>query len=57
MKSAMEHGDYPLLTQVAAYADAAHAEDREDRVFAIGLERLLDGLIPQHKHDDHPLPS
>jgi AcrR family transcriptional regulator len=47
MMSVMERGEHPLLARVVIDADTPHAEDRNDLVFAAGLERLLDGLVPK----------
>jgi hypothetical protein len=30
-------------------ADTPHAQDRDDLVFAAGLERILDGIVPQRE--------
>jgi AcrR family transcriptional regulator len=42
--SIMESGRYPRLTRVMVEAKTPHAADRQDRLFAGGLERVLDGL-------------
>ena len=44
--SVVEAGEYPLLSRVVLDADTPHAEDRKELVFAAGLERILDGLVP-----------
>jgi AcrR family transcriptional regulator len=46
MMSVMERGEHPLLARVMIDADTPHAEDHNDLVFAAGLERILDGLVP-----------
>jgi AcrR family transcriptional regulator len=40
----MLSGRYPLLTRYWIEAQIPHAPDREDRSFALGLERVLDGI-------------
>jgi AcrR family transcriptional regulator len=40
----MNSGLYPRLTRVMIEAETPHADDRLDRAFQAGLERVLDGL-------------
>ncbi|MGW3992162.1 TetR/AcrR family transcriptional regulator [Amycolatopsis sp. NPDC004772] len=42
--SIMNSGHYPRLTRVMIEAKTPHAADRQDRLFAAGLERVLAGL-------------
>jgi AcrR family transcriptional regulator len=37
-------GRYPRLTRVIVEAESPHRADRQDRRFAVGLDRVLDGL-------------
>jgi hypothetical protein len=37
-------GRYLRLTRVIVEAESPHRADRQDRRFAVGLERILDGL-------------
>ncbi len=46
MMSVVEAGAHPLLSRVVLDADTPHAQDRRELVFAAGLERILDGLVP-----------
>jgi AcrR family transcriptional regulator len=52
MMSVMERGEHPLLARVMIDAESPHAEDRNDLVFAAGLERILDGLVPNRPGHD-----
>ena len=47
MMSVVDQGKHPLLARVIMDADTPHAQDRDDLVFAAGLERILDGIVPQ----------
>ena len=52
MMSVVERGQHPLLARVLIDADTPHAEDRNDLVFAVGLARILDGLVPDDRRSD-----
>ncbi len=47
MMAVMERGEHPHLVRVIIDAETPHAPDRNDVVFAAGLERILDGLVPE----------
>ena len=47
MLSVVDQGKHPFLARVMMDADTPHAQDRDDLVFAAGLERILDGIAPQ----------
>jgi AcrR family transcriptional regulator len=47
--SMVERGEYPLLAKVVLDASTPHAENRKELVFEAGLERILDGLIPERE--------
>lgn len=49
MMSVLERGEHPLLARVIIDADTPHAMDRNDLVFTAGLERILDGLVPDSR--------
>lgn len=49
MMSIVDQGQHPLLARVMMDADTPHAKDRDDLVFAAGLERILDGILPQRE--------
>jgi len=46
MMAMIERGEHPLLARVIIDAETPHAADRNDVVFAAGLKRILDGLVP-----------
>jgi AcrR family transcriptional regulator len=52
MMSVVERGEHPLLTRVILDADTPHAKDRNDLVFAAGLERILNGLVSDGRPGD-----
>jgi AcrR family transcriptional regulator len=52
MMSVVERGEHPLLARVIVDADTPHAKDRNDLVFAAGLERILDGLVSDGRSDE-----
>ena len=52
MMSVVERGEHPLLARVIVDADTPHAKDRNDLVFAAGLERILDGLVSDGRPDE-----
>jgi AcrR family transcriptional regulator len=52
MMSMIERGEHPLLARVIVDANTPHAEDRNDLVFAAGLQRILNGLVPDERRDD-----
>jgi AcrR family transcriptional regulator len=52
MMAMIERGEHPLLARVIIDADTPHAADRNDVVFTAGLERILDGLVPDAGRDD-----
>ena len=52
MMSVVERGEHPLLARVISDADSPHAENRNDLVFTAGLERILDGLVPDGRRGD-----
>jgi AcrR family transcriptional regulator len=49
MMSVLDAGEHPLLTRVILDADTPHAQDRDDMVFTAGLERILDGIVPNRE--------
>ena len=52
MMSVIERGEHPHLARVIVDADTPHAKDRNDVVFAAGLERILDGLVSDGRRAD-----
>lgn len=48
MESVAESGAYPLLAKVIVEADSPHAHDRHERLFNAGLDRVLNGVDPEH---------
>jgi AcrR family transcriptional regulator len=44
MEQIVHEGRHPLVTRVVLDAEAPHADDRDERGFELGLERVLDGL-------------
>jgi hypothetical protein len=49
MMSVLDAGEHPLLNRVILDADTPHAQDRDDMVFTAGLERILDGIVPNRE--------
>lgn len=48
----LDEGKHPLLARSVIEAGGQRAEDRSDQVFATGLDRILDGLIPERRQPD-----
>jgi AcrR family transcriptional regulator len=44
MQKIMADGHHPLVARVILDAESPHDQDRDERSFALGLERILDGL-------------
>jgi len=54
VESLINSGHYPLLTRVVFDARSPHDPDRLKNSFALGLERVLDGLATMIPPADHP---
>jgi AcrR family transcriptional regulator len=47
IESVVSSGKYPRFGRVVSDADLPHSENRQELLFTMGLERVLDGLFPK----------